>query len=48
MDPKGGSAISIAYTIGKPLLFLGVGQEYADIVLFTPDLIINEIMGDDA
>lgn len=48
MDKKGGSAISIAHTIGKPLIFLGVGQEYEDIVLFTPDLIINEILGDDA
>jgi fused signal recognition particle receptor len=48
MDPKGGSAISIAYTIGKPLVFLGVGQEYSDIIPFTPDLIINEILLDDA
>lgn len=48
MDPKGGSAISIAYTIGKPLVFLGVGQKYSDIVPFSSDLIINEILGDDA
>ncbi|MDO8841420.1 signal recognition particle-docking protein FtsY [Methanocalculus sp.] len=48
MDPKGGSAISIAYTIGKPLVFLGVGQEYSDIIPFSPDLIINEILLDDA
>jgi len=46
MDPKGGAAISIAYTIGKPLVFLGVGQEYSDIKPFTPDLILNEILGD--
>ncbi|HJJ32558.1 MAG TPA: signal recognition particle-docking protein FtsY [Methanocorpusculum sp.] len=46
MDPKGGAAISIAYTIGKPLVFLGVGQEYNDMVPFTPELIINEIFGD--
>jgi len=46
MDPKGGAAISIAYTIGKPLVFLGVGQEYSDIVPFTPDLILNAILGD--
>jgi len=48
MDKKGGSAISIAYTIGKPLVFLGVGQEYDDIVPFTPDLIIHEILEEDA
>lgn len=47
MDPKGGAAISIAYTIGKPLVFLGVGQEYSDMKPFTPSLITNEIFGDD-
>ena len=46
MDPKGGAAISIAYTIGKPLVFLGMGQKYTDIVPFTPNLIINEIFGE--
>lgn len=47
MDPKGGAAISIAYTIGKPLVFLGVGQEYGDMKPFTPSLIIDEIFGDE-
>ncbi|MDV0443790.1 signal recognition particle-docking protein FtsY [Methanorbis rubei] len=47
MDPKGGAAISIAYTIGKPLVFLGVGQEYSDMKPFTPSLIIDEIFGDE-
>lgn len=45
MDPKGGAAISIAYTIGKPLVFIGVGQEYDDMKPFTPALIIDEIFG---
>ena len=48
MDPKGGAAISIAYTIGKPLVFLGVGQEYSDMKPFSPALIIDEIFGDEA
>ena len=47
MDPKGGAAISIAYTIGKPLVFLGVGQGYSDMKPFTPSLIIDEIFGGD-
>ena len=47
MDPKGGAAISIAYTIGKPLVFLGVGQEYSDMKSFTPALILDEIFGDE-
>lgn len=45
MDPKGGAAISIAYTIGKPLVFIGVGQEYDDMKPFTPELITEEIFG---
>ncbi len=35
-DAKGGSAISIAYITGKPVLFLGVGQTYPDLVKFEP------------
>ncbi|HJK84159.1 MAG TPA: hypothetical protein O0X13_00305 [Methanocorpusculum sp.] len=37
----------MAYTIGKPLVFLGVGQEYSDMKPFTPALIIDEIFGDE-
>ncbi len=36
-DAKGGAALSIAYTIGKPILFIGTGQEYKDLVRFDPD-----------
>ena len=33
-DAKGGSAISIAYTTSKPIVYLGVGQGYDDIIPF--------------
>ncbi|PNX53744.1 MAG: signal recognition particle-docking protein FtsY [Thermoplasmata archaeon M9B2D] len=36
-DAKGGSSLSIAYTIGKPLLFIGVGQGYEDQIPFNPE-----------
>jgi fused signal recognition particle receptor len=36
-DAKGGAALSIAYTIGKPILFVGTGQEYRDLQRFDPD-----------
>lgn len=36
-DAKGGAALSIAYTIGKPILFVGTGQEYPDLTPFDPD-----------
>jgi fused signal recognition particle receptor len=42
-DAKGGSSLSIAYTIGKPLLFIGVGQEYQDQVPFDTDWMIQNI-----
>ncbi len=42
-DAKGGSALSVAYTIGKPLLFIGVGQNYEDQIPFDPDWMIKNI-----
>ncbi|OPX73172.1 MAG: Signal recognition particle 54 kDa protein [Methanoregulaceae archaeon PtaU1.Bin059] len=45
MDPKGGAAISIAHTIGKPVMFLGVGQGYDDIIPFSPDRVVDELLG---
>ncbi len=33
-DARGGAALSIAYTIGKPILFLGTGQGYEDLIPF--------------
>ncbi len=33
-DAKGGAALSIAYTIGKPILFVGTGQGYEDLIPF--------------
>lgn len=44
-DAKGGSALSVAYTIGKPLLFIGVGQGYEDQVPFDPEWMIENIFG---
>jgi fused signal recognition particle receptor len=46
MDSRGGAAISIAHTIGKPLMFLGTGQGYEDIILFSPDAMVDELLGD--
>jgi len=44
-DAKGGSSLSIAYTIGKPLLFIGVGQEYDDQVAFDSEWMVENIFG---
>jgi len=48
MDAKGGAAISIAHTIGKPVMFLGTGQGYDDIVPFSPASVVDELLGADA
>ncbi|MFO8078335.1 MAG: signal recognition particle-docking protein FtsY [Thermoplasmatota archaeon] len=45
-DAKGGSALSVAYTIGKPLLFIGVGQKYEDQIPFDARWLIDKIFSD--
>jgi fused signal recognition particle receptor len=42
-DAKGGSSLSIAYTIGKPLLFIGIGQRYEDQIPFNPEWMVQHI-----
>ena len=42
-DSKGGAAISIAYITNKPILFLGMGQEYDDLKKFDPDWFIEQL-----
>jgi fused signal recognition particle receptor len=42
-DAKGGAAISIAYTTGKPILFLGIGQSYKDLVKFDPNWLLDRL-----
>lgn len=34
VDEKAGTILSVSYVTGKPILFLGVGQEYADLKVF--------------
>jgi fused signal recognition particle receptor len=46
MDSRGGAAISIAHTIKKPLMFLGTGQAYDDIIPFSPEGMVEELLGD--
>jgi fused signal recognition particle receptor len=48
MDPKGGAAISIAHAVGKPLLFIGTGQGYDDIMVFDPKTVVADLLSGDA
>ncbi|MDP8012303.1 MAG: signal recognition particle-docking protein FtsY [Thermoplasmata archaeon] len=46
-DAKGGSAISIAHVLKKPIIYLGTGQGYDDLVKFTPEFIIEKLFSKD-
>lgn len=42
-DAKGGCALSIAYSLNKPIFFVGVGQEYKNLTKFNPDWMLKRI-----
>jgi len=42
-DPQGGAAISVAHVTGKPILFLGTGQDYDDLDPFDPEEIVDSL-----
>ncbi|MGQ9543714.1 MAG: signal recognition particle-docking protein FtsY [Candidatus Bathyarchaeia archaeon] len=43
-DAKGGSAISVSHVTGKPVIFIGTGQEYKDLTPFNPTYIVERIL----
>lgn len=43
-DVKGGAAISIAFTTKKPIIFVGTGQFYDDLLPFEPSSFIKKIL----
>ncbi len=45
-DSKGGAALSIAHTIGKPIAFVCNGQEYDDIVKFNAKWMLDRLFSD--
>ena len=45
-DSKGGAALSIAHTIGKPIAFVCNGQEYDNIVKFNADWMLDRLFGE--
>ena len=45
-DSKGGAALSIAHTIGKPIAFVCNGQEYDDIIKFDSQWMLNRLFDD--
>lgn len=43
-DTKGGTAISLLYSLKKPIVFVGTGQRYEDLLEFRPEFIIDRII----
>ncbi len=44
VDQKGGAIISVSYVTGKPIYFLGMGQNYKDLKPFKKQEILNKII----
>jgi fused signal recognition particle receptor len=43
-DAKGGTAISLSYATGVPILFIGIGQKYSDIKIFDAYELANQML----
>ncbi|MDG6221839.1 MAG: signal recognition particle-docking protein FtsY [Candidatus Bathyarchaeota archaeon] len=43
-DVKGGASLSVAHVTGKPIIFIGVGQEYKDLQLFEPEMFVDMML----
>ncbi len=44
-DTRGGAALSIRATAGKPILFVGMGEKLSDLEQFYPDRMASRILG---
>ncbi|MBA5942314.1 MAG: signal recognition particle-docking protein FtsY [Methanophagales archaeon] len=47
VDAKGGTAISIAHSISKPILFFGTGQDYDDLEKFDAEWFVDRLLDED-
>ncbi len=43
IDEKGGTALSVGYVTGKPILYLGIGQNYEDLESFDKEKFIEKL-----
>jgi len=44
VNEKGGAVLSVSHAIKKPILFLGTGQDYKDIIRFEPTKFVKELL----
>lgn len=45
-DPSGGAALSIAFVTGRPVVYVGVGQNYEDLKPFDPDWFAERLIAE--
>jgi fused signal recognition particle receptor len=43
-DAKGGACLSVSYVTGKPIIFVGNGQQYEDMIRFEPEKLVDVIV----
>jgi len=44
-DIRGGSAVSLSYVMGKPVVLVGTGQKYDDLEPFKAEFIVKNMLG---
>lgn len=44
-DTRGGAALTIRYTVNKPIKFVGIGEKMEALDIFHPDRMANRILG---
>lgn len=44
-DSRGGAALTISYTVGKPIKFIGTGEKLEALDVFHPDRMASRILG---
>ena len=45
-DPSGGAALSVAFVTGRPVVYVGVGQNYDDLERFDPEWFAERLIAD--
>ena len=44
VDPRGGTILNLAYLTKKPILYLGTGQNYEDLDVFSPEKVLKSML----
>lgn len=47
VDKKGGAALSLGHVTGRPIVFLGTGQDYDNLERFDPADLASDLLGQD-